>query len=143
MVYEILPNLYLGDAKDAEYYDKNYSLVINCTKNIPFFTNNTCIRIPVDDNLELSEQTIIYNYWIDGRIFEEIDKNIRTGQNILVHCQMGRQRSAATVAAYIMYTLNWPMDRIINFIKSKKPDAFLHSINFQKALEQLEKTILH
>ena len=144
MGYEILPNIFLGDARDAEFTSHNYALIINCTKNVPFYTTNAntnTIRIPVDDSPDYSEQVMIYNYWIDGRIFEAIHTTIQNNHNILIHCQMGRQRSAATVAAYIIYSLNWPLDRTINFIKTKKPDAFFGSVNFQRALQQLEKQI--
>lgn len=142
MVYEILPNLYLGNSIDSQNISNDVELVINCTKYLPFYTVKAeCIRIPVDDNQEHNEQVVMYNHWIDGKIFDKIDSTIRKGKNVLIHCQMGQQRSAATIAAYIMYSLRWPLDKTINFVKSKKPDAFFYQINFLLALQHLEKQV--
>ena len=142
MPYEILPNIFLGDIKDAENVDNSFGLVINCTKNISFTNPNIPgIRIPVNDSPDSSEQLIMYNHWMDYKTFNDIHNTIISGKDVLIHCQMGRQRSAATVVAYIMYSLNWPLDRTINFVKSKKPDAFFGSVNFIEALHNFSQQI--
>ena len=59
---------------------------------------------------------------------------------MLVHCQMGRQRSAATVAAFIMWALKWPLDRAVEHIRSKKREAFFPEINFIDPLRRFEQS---
>ena len=143
MPVEILPHLFLGDANDAMNVSTDVTLVINCTKNIEFYQNKEIeneehktrfnIRIPVDDDGNETQE--IYKYWTQ-ELFDKIVEHISIGNNVLIHCQMGRQRSAATVAAYIMKAINWPLKKTIEYVKNKKRDAFFPEINFIKALEE-------
>jgi len=134
MPVEIIPHLWLGDYKDAEHVSPHTSLVINCTHNIPFFGENTTnIRIPVDDLDDKYEQAIMLKHWTDTDLFKDTLNHIMQGRDVLVHCQMGRQRSAATVAAFLM-TSGMSVHDAISHIKSKKRDAFFPDVNFEKAL---------
>jgi hypothetical protein len=54
---------------------------------------------------------------------------------------MGRQRSAATVAAFLM-TSGMRKNEAIEYIKSKKPDAFFPEVNFDNALSRFGKSLL-
>ena len=134
MPFEIIPHVFLGDANDAIHLSANIKLVINCTKHLPFYSPDTQqIRISVDD--DGNEVYDIVKYWT-LTTFDPMINHIMQGHDILVHCQMGRQRSAATIVAFIMKTLKWPLDRAIAHVKSKKPDAFFPEVNFIKALEE-------
>ena len=133
MPYEILPHLYLGDANDAIHLTINTKCIVNCTKDIPFYSTDVQqIRIPVDDNGY--ETDLLVNYWTPEMV-GIITNHIMQEHDVLIHCQMGRQRSAATVAAFIMKTMDWPLDKTINHIKQKKRDAFFPEVNFMKSLE--------
>lgn len=141
MTFEILPHLLLGNASDAQTISDNTKFIVNCTKDCPFYVVDGTIslhRIPVDD--DGSETHIISHYWTN-ELFDNITNHILQGHDVLVHCHMGRQRSAATVAAYIMKVLKWSMVDTIKHIKSIKRDAFFPDVNFQDALEELSKNI--
>jgi predicted protein tyrosine phosphatase len=138
---EVNPRLYLGDAKAAlscECHQRHgFMLVVNCTTNIPFIDgveNATHVRVPVEDNgnveeIEKLEQKL-------PEIVNVIDKHLTQGHKVLVHCHMGRQRSAAVVAAYLMYKHSWTPDEAISYLRSKKPDAFFPAPNFVSALRR-------
>lgn len=134
MPSEIIKHLWLGNYSDAEHVSFDTKLVVNCTHNIPFFVQNVnTIRIPVDDMDDEKEYAIMIKHWTSD-LFSSILNHIMQGKDVLVHCQMGRQRSAATIAAFLMANGN-TKDEAIALIKSKKRDAFFPKVNFDKALD--------
>jgi len=140
MPFEILPHLLLGDARDAVAVSDNTKMVVNCTREYPFYVDSTRVslhRIPVDDNGY--DTHLIGGYWTH-ELFDDISNHILQGHDVLIHCHMGRQRSAATVAAYIMRTLKWSLVETIKYIKGIKKDAFFPDVNFQEALEEFSNT---
>jgi protein-tyrosine phosphatase len=134
MPTEIFPHLFLGDANDAVHASIDVKLVVNCTKNLPFYSPETQkIRIDVDD--DGNEVDLIKEHWTDS-LFDAITNQIMQGHDVLIHCQMGRQRSAATVVAFLVHALMWPLDKAIEHVKNKKRDAFFPEVNFIKALDE-------
>jgi predicted protein tyrosine phosphatase len=140
MPIEIIPHLWLGDYKDAEHVSYETKLIVNCTDNIPFFSCDAShIRIEVDDIPEDNHK--LFKAWTETDVFESMLNHIMQGHDVLVHCQMGRQRSAATIAAFLM-KLNCMSKRdAISLIKTKKREAFFPSINFDEALDLLENSL--
>lgn len=133
MPIEIIPHLWLGDYKDAEHVPFETKLVVNCTQNIHFFSkDSTNIRIDVDDTPD--DTDIMFSAWTKTDLFESILHHILQQHDVLVHCQMGRQRSAATIAAFLMWNKLHTKESAIQFIKGKKREAFFPDINFDKAL---------
>lgn len=136
MLVEILPHLFLGNADDAiHFFPPKLGLVVNCTKNVPFFApdaNVQIIRIPVED--DGNEVMAIVKHWTP-ELFEAIVNQIMQEHKVLIHCQMGRQRSAATMAAFLSKTMKWTLEHAIEFIKKKKRDAFFPENNFLEALD--------
>jgi predicted protein tyrosine phosphatase len=141
MPIEIIPFLFLGDYKDAEHLSLNTKLVVNCTKNIPFFSHDskTNIRISVDDTPD--DADILLNVWTTSDLFDNITNHIIQSQYILIHCQMGRQRSAATIAAFLMKTLRLSKNDAVQLIKSKKKEAFFPEPTFDNILTAYENYI--
>lgn len=136
MPFEILPHLFLGDSNDAIHLSINTRCVVNCTKNLPFYSTDVQqIRIPIDD--DGNETRLLSLYWTP-ELFASIVNHIMQGHDVLIHCQMGRQRSAATVAAFIMSTMYWPLDKTIEHIKNVKRDAFFPTVNFINSLNSLK-----
>jgi protein tyrosine phosphatase len=133
MIYEIIPHLWLGDVRDVKDLPENITMVVNCTKDIPFYYDNkTNIRIDVND---VPDET--YNmlyYWTDTGVFRLMSLEISKGTNVLVHCHAGRQRSAATIAAYLMWRRLFTKSEAIAHIKKIKKEAFFPIVNFDLAL---------
>lgn len=134
MPIEIIPHLWLGDYKDAEHVPFETKLVVNCTENIPFFSKDAVnIRVAVDDSPDYTNEML--KAWVETDLFESMLNHILQQHDVLVHCQMGRQRSAATIAAFLMWgDKGRTKESAIQLIKDKKREAFFPSVNFDKAL---------
>ena len=134
--------LWIGDyhsSQDETFLrSQHIDVVFNCTKDLPFKNiAPTQYRIPLDDNLEDQE---IYNagLWA-GEIAYLMTKEYREGKRILVHCMAGRQRSAMSVAVFLILYKGLTTDEAIQAIRSKRSIAFLPSANFKRSIQVFEK----
>lgn len=134
-MYEIVPHLYLSNYIDAKSVPQDF-FVINCTKDLPMVNSKYGTRLAVNDDLRPESIEIMRrNIPLMTRY---IDEHVSKGQNVLVHCAAGQQRSAAVVAAYLIKYRGMSIDEAIKYVKSKKPDAFLSGVNFIEALKNME-----
>jgi dual specificity phosphatase 12 len=134
---EILPRLWLGDyhaSQDETFLrSQHIDVVFNCTKDVPFVPwVEHKYRVPVDDNLEEGEIRNL-ELW-SGEIALKIMQHFKSGHRILVHCWAGRQRSAASVAFFLILYRGMRTEEVIPFIKSKRAVAFYPKPNFLKAI---------
>ena len=134
---QIIHHIWLGDircAKNKHFFDENnIQVVINCSKDIPFYSNYTeNVRISIHDNLENVEINRLYEYI--PKAVEFIHKKILESKNILIHCYAGRQRSASIVVAYLMRYGKLTLKDAILAVQSKRAVAFTPGVNFDKAL---------
>jgi protein-tyrosine phosphatase len=147
---KIISKLYLGNyqaAKDPEFFkDKKIKAVLNCTKDIP--NHFACkkdieyMRIPVDDSLREPDFKKMYQFF--PVIVEFIHKHIVLQKhNILIHCYAGRQRSAISVAAYLVAKLGMTPAEACKFIMDKRKEAFHFglSLNFEDSLNKYYKDL--
>jgi len=135
---EIIPGLWLGSriaALDPRWIgEKGIKSIFNCTKDIPILpTIPRQYRVPVDDNLQ--EQEIrnleLWSYEIVYKIMREY----KTGEPILVHCAAGMQRSAASIAMFLIVAKNMTPDDAIRYIQQRRPIAFRPWVNFRPAID--------
>ena len=145
IMHEIIPNLWLGDCHDAhdivQLTAHNIKTIINCTNDIEM-VQGTCIacwRFGVDDIDDEKEHMKLLEFLSDimGIICDAHEIN----QPVLVHCKMGRQRSACVVAAYLMWGEDMSKETAIAIIKTKKRDAFFPEVNFDDTLSMFEKNL--
>jgi protein-tyrosine phosphatase len=145
MAVKILPNILLGDnrASSSPVFFKKAKInaVLNMTPNIPHtFCHSEDIeylRIPVYDSVGKRDVNKMYQYF--PMITEFIYKNsVMEDKNILVHCALGRQRSCAAIAAYLMRFYKMTPVQAMDFILKRKPDAFHwgESVNFARSLNK-------
>jgi hypothetical protein len=128
--YEIFPHLYLASFEDAKEFAGSNVFIINCTKDLPMVsTTGGGTRLYVDDHPS-SEQTMSEMLPLMVRYIES------AGKDVVVHCFAGQQRSATVVAAYVMRQTGWTPEQTVEFIKSKKPDAFLGGVHFMDSLKK-------
>jgi rhodanese-related sulfurtransferase len=139
----IIPGIWLGNGKASmndEFLKKNnITVVFNCTKDLPFHSSiKRRYRVPVDDNLQADEirNLELWSYEIVYKIKKEHNK----GRKILVHCYAGMQRSAASVAMYLIATNKMNSDEAITFLKDKRPIVFFPAPNFYDAILGFQKS---
>jgi hypothetical protein len=156
MYTKILPKLYLGNyqaAKNAEFFkDKKIKAVLNCSKDLPntFASKKDkygveeveYMRIPIDDSLK--EVDIKKCYEFMPVIVEFIHKHtVLQKNNILVHCYAGRQRSAISVAVYLVAKYGMTPADACKYIMDKRKEAFHFglSLNFEDSLNKYYKDL--
>lgn len=143
---EVMPGLWLGSryaALNPEYLkEKRISAVFNCTKDIPFEPIvRRQYRVPVDDNRQEAEirNLELWSYEIVYKLMAEHHRATAEGTGVLVHCAAGMQRSAASVAMYLIAVRRGiTTDEAIRFIQSKRSIAFRPSANFEKSIRGFE-----
>ena len=133
---EIIKNLYLCSWSDAQDLAPTLDnlLIVNCTKDLRALTVGT-YRVAIDDHHK-HEDTLKLNEQILA-VTKKIDNHLASGP-VIVHCLAGRQRSAAVVASYLMIYHHLDVPGVIDFIKSKKRDAFFPEINFIETLNYVK-----
>jgi len=138
------PRLWLGNKKaaaDTEFLTRaGIDVVFNCTKDLPFAAQIPHqYRVPVDDNLEPQEiQNMLA--W-SPEIIAKLMKEYKRGGVILVHCHAGMQRSAAVVAMFIIALTGQPAEKVMGFIRYKRPITFFPEANFKQAILGFEKQL--
>ncbi len=142
---EIIPGLYLGSryaALNTEYLaSKRIVSVFNCTKDIPFDpTIKRQFRVPVDDSLQEPDirNLELWSYELVYRIAAEYRHARKSGDAVLIHCAAGMQRSAASVAMFLIATQRITSDQAIAYIRSKRSIAFQPGINFESSIRGFE-----
>jgi hypothetical protein len=139
---EIIPRLWLGNAKASMDEDfirqNNITVVFNCTKNLPFSPMIPIkYRIPVDDNLE--EQEIRNMELWSSEISYKMMTEYVEGKTILVHCMAGMQRSAASVAFFLISYLKMRALDAMKMIKEKRMVAFYPRANFGRSIDYFDR----
>jgi protein-tyrosine phosphatase len=138
-VCEIIPNLWLGNiliAKSNKFFIENdITVVVNCSKDIPFYHNHTKnYRIAVDDNLKKKEIDKFYEYL--PKIIPIVHNHLLNNDRVLVHCYAGKQRSASIVCCYLLTYGDMDFFKSIESIKTKRLVSFTPEINFLKAMQK-------
>lgn len=165
-VDQIIPRLWLGNYKAALNLDfiskHNINYIVNCTPDIPFINNIYNIpninyietfRIPVYDSL-LEKDILLMEQYFKIIIPLLLRKYTIEKKNILIHCHVGKQRSAIVVAALLKVLLDYnyikidqipntknkhnQFNYIYNYMLQKRPKVFSYGlrINFEKSFKR-------
>lgn len=140
--HEIIPRLWLGNMKASMDEDfikqQNIQVVFNCTKNLAFSPIIPVkYRIPVDDNLK-EEEIRNMELWSPEIAFKILSE-YQQGRIILVHCAAGRQRSAASVAFFLIAHLKMRAYDAIRYIKERRSVAFFPNANFERSIDYFDR----
>ncbi len=136
-MWQILDNLYLGDMRSCQKvhrdYVKDMDVIVNCAQHLPcLHKDKEYYHIEVIDLDDEKENDLMFSHFIHVCTF--IHRHIKNGKNVLVHCSMGIQRSPAVIAAYLMKYNNMTKAQAMDFVKTKRPEAFFCGSNFEGAL---------
>jgi protein-tyrosine phosphatase len=134
-------------AKSKELFEKHQiGAVLNCTPGLPnHFSSRQDVeymKIPVHDSSGKRDVDVMLSYFPAASEF--INKAVSLdGRSVLVHCRMGRQRSAAAVAAYLIKFCDMTPAEAVAFLLERKPDVFHYgkSINFARSLNRWHQQI--
>jgi predicted protein tyrosine phosphatase len=130
-----------GDSENAAFFNRHkISLVINCSRDIPFtFPGHVqTYRVNVHDNK--TERATILQYWPDA--VKAIENAVSKKNGVLVHCYAGMQRSTATVAAYLIWKEGISAQEAMQRIKKRKSEAFEPVPTFDDSLKEWERMVM-
>lgn len=140
---EILPGLYLGNARDAE--DKNLlekhqiQTIFNVSNTIPcHFAGDKSFeyhQLPCED----SNNQSIMEYF--DETFTIIHERLSKNKNLLVHCQGGVSRSPSFVIGYLMKYHSKTFEQAYQFVKSKR-SIVNPNLNFVGQLTQYQRILV-
>jgi atypical dual specificity phosphatase len=146
--HEIIPRLWLGNRRAAVNMEwlqtNNINVVVNCSRDIPFSDDTYVVgrriyRIPIDDSLR--EKDINYLTTASEEVALTLLREYKSGARILVHCAAGMQRSAATVAIFLMTLNHWSAEKAVVYIRSIREIAFRPGINFLPSIQEYERRL--
>jgi dual specificity MAP kinase phosphatase len=118
--------LWIGSAADASndewLREHDIRLVVNCTRDLPFtrLDGMGLVRVAVHDDPSENSEMLAALPAATLAIARALDN----GENVLVHCRAGMQRSA-TVAAAALYRMGvGPMRDIVTGVRRQKGETF-------------------
>ena len=131
--------LWLGNIESGQderfIRQNNIKTIYNITRKGYYeSTGVTYIRVPLSDAdtpAEIKKFLATINPLVKS-INTELKKH-----SVLIHCEMGMQRSAAVVAAYLMKYYGMNPDEAVNFIRERRIVAFKTRVTFLEALYKL------
>jgi hypothetical protein len=138
-INRVTQNIFIGDHNAAAnlsiLLNNRITHIVNCAKEVPNYFRS---HIPIPDTIRLGEPKI----WIKFKylnlglldaddsiipsaeaIFEYITAKLKENPDarFLIHCHMGRSRSASVVIYYLMKTYRCSYDRALTFLKKVRP----------------------
>jgi protein tyrosine/serine phosphatase len=154
---KIMSKLYLGNiqaSKDKDFFKlKKIRAVLNCSKDIPNSYQSGILQdgkikeieyliIPIDDSLK--EVYFEKAFELADLSAEFIHKYIDIlKQPIFIHCFAGRQRSAQSIAMYLMKYHHMTPTQACKLILDNRPEAFHFglSLNFESSIKKFYKKL--
>lgn len=125
-------------AADPAFLKKNnIKLVVNCTADIPKYSNIPMLRVPVHDAAFDADKMAKY-LGVSSMAIRDVT---RYKGNVLVHCRAGQNRSASVTAAYIMTIKGITAREAMDIVRSRKCETFRPS-NFTSSLKAYEKKLI-
>lgn len=139
---EILPNLYLGNARnstDLEALERHQiRYILNVTSDLPNrFKNNediTYLQIPIDDHWSQNLASFF------PQAFAFIDEARQKHLGVLVHCLAGISRSVTITVAYLMQKCGMTLNDAYDFVKKRKANIS-PNFSFMDQLRDFERQL--
>lgn len=120
---KILDQLYLGNFNSARHnnlLEYKISAVVCLTNDSHDYPNSDIDLFHIDN---ISENLNEADFSLDKLLaaVEFIDNHIKSGEKVLVHCQVGASRSPTVIIAYVMKVKNMNVEQAKMFVHSKAP----------------------
>ncbi|XP_006877242.1 PREDICTED: dual specificity protein phosphatase 9 [Chrysochloris asiatica] len=139
---QILPNLYLGCARDSANLESLAKLgiryILNVTPNLPnLFEKNGDFQykqIPISDHWSQN----LSQFFPEAIAF--IDEALSQNCGVLVHCLAGVSRSVTVTVAYLMQKLHLSLNDAYDLVKRKKSNIS-PNFNFMGQLLDFERSL--
>lgn len=126
----------LRDSRNVEAAKRHgVTLVVNCTRDLPFVVPGVQrVRVAVHDSEEEADDMLAHL----PRAVAQIDRHLREGGAVLVHCYAGVSRSASVAAAFLMHREGLTHRQAMARVRRAKPETFGPAPNFAGSLRAFE-----
>ena len=125
-------------AADKDFLRKhNIKFIVNCSADIPRFSDIPMLRVPVYDDPSDASKMVKY-FGISSVAIRDVT---RYGGNVLVHCRAGQNRSSTVVAAYLMTIKKIGYIEAMKLIRDRKCETFRPS-NFTSSLKEYQQKLV-
>ncbi|XP_029633302.1 dual specificity protein phosphatase 7-like [Octopus sinensis] len=139
---QVLPNLFLGNAKNSQELSllkqNGIKYILNVTANMPnMFEKDDSFKymqIPINDHW--SQNLSIFF----PKAIEFIEEGLSQDYGVLVHCLAGISRSVTVTVAYLMQKMSITLNDAYDRVKKCKPNIS-PNINFMGQLLDFEKSL--
>jgi atypical dual specificity phosphatase len=135
---EITEQIYVGSYGDAasEQYlsDRRITHVITCADEFPSSFIRPGYRIPIVDDVADAKTK---KYFLEAA--SVLDRWVREGNKIMVHCFAGMSRSVSVVVTYFMMYKGWSFDLAYGHLKQRRIQSNFHP-GFIPILKEIELT---
>jgi protein-tyrosine phosphatase len=128
---EILPNLYLSDLMGALKNKDTFDVIINLS-NYPYSTIAQVYNINIEDNPKVN---IIEHIESMVPIIESL---LKENKKVLIHCLMGKSRSASIIIGYLIKIHKMSYDEAVDFINNKRNNPIEPNMGFVYQLKKLK-----
>ena len=133
---EITEQIYVGSYADAssEQYlsDRSITHVITCANEFPSSLLRPGYKIQIVDDVA-DEKT--KKYFLEAA--SVLDRWVREGNKIMVHCFAGMSRSVSVVITYFMMYKGWSFDLAYNHLKQRRYQTKIYP-GFIPILKEIE-----
>ncbi|CAF1607988.1 unnamed protein product [Rotaria sp. Silwood1] len=137
-ITEVIDNLYIsGLESTGTILNKGIRSVINISSECPMQDLGPTVdyeKISIPD----LPTTSIQPYF--DRLTDRIDQSLRQGKKTLVHCYVGRSRSASIILAYLMKYKQMSLREAFYYLRSRRP-IIGPNFGFIKQLVAYEKSL--
>jgi len=128
---EIIPNLFLGDLHGALDNKNNFDLIINMSQH-KYSTNAMIYDINIDDDPSVNIRPYL------NQLIPLIEEALKENKKVLVHCLMGKSRSASVILAYLIKNNNMTFENAFNFVNTKRKFPIEPNIGFVYQLKKYQ-----
>ena len=141
-----LSHIYIGNIYSALNEDilkeNNIKVIINCTTDIPFTDFKQIkykYRFKIDDDLSRKHKDNM-RHNIDKYV-EHLRRHVLNGENVLVHCRAGVQRSASVVVGYLMKYEHMYLTEAVDYLQDIRDCIFRPMPHFLMPLKSYEQSL--
>nr|XP_045601331.1 dual specificity protein phosphatase 7-like [Procambarus clarkii] len=139
---EILPHLYLGNAKNSGDRDAlnrhKIRYIINVTPNLPNVFEESgsykYMQIPIADHWSQNLASFF------PKAIQFIEEARESGVGVLVHCLAGISRSVTITVAYLMYKEKLNLEEAYEYVRVKKANI-APNFNFMGQLQDFQQQL--
>ena len=141
-IVEVIPGIYIGSIRAVNLAPKyNIDFIVNLSGSL-YTSPIPTLNIQIDDKTIIFDQIEIYFRKFCMAV-GSIEKCLKNGEKILVHCQAGVNRCATAIALY-MLGIGYTYDKAIHLLtvaNSKRDTVVLTNPTFRALIKGFEQSL--